>query len=175
MDTEINAKSSEKQMKKENPQKNKRSLKGLFSRRGKKSGSKKAHGFTLDMGFQWRVTLLLMVVASIFALTFALLLFQRMGGQIIIGLSGTEDSKVEDINRVALQNITSFYEEREREYQRLAESPILIPSPSSLETFSPKEEAESADADESESGADSGADSSEESSEEVATSSPSSQ
>lgn len=118
-------------MKKPVEKKERASLKDIFTKMktGAHKRTKLRYGDTLDMNFQWKVALAVLVLTAIISLTFAVTLFQRVGGRSDIGFTNIQESGIENIDTEALQDIVEHYEERRREYSRLEEGSLSVPVP----------------------------------------------
>lgn len=109
-------------------------FKNLMKKRGE--DSRRSVGYTLDTHLHWRIALSVLIIAAVLALALAVLLFRHIGGQTVIGFSGSDNTEVEGIDRSALQETISHYEDKERAFESLVTAPILIPEPVSSSVFS---------------------------------------
>ena len=118
-------------MKKPVEKKERDSLKGFFKKIKAKAHKrpKLRYGDTLDTAFHWKVALLVLVLTAIVSLTFAIILFERVGGRSDIGFTNIQESGVENIDTKALQDIVEHYEEKRREHMRFEEGFLSVPTP----------------------------------------------
>jgi hypothetical protein len=111
--------------------KEKNSIKDVFVKMKAKARKrpKLRYGDTLDMDFQWKVALAVLVLTAIISLTFAIILFERVGGRSDIGFTNIQESGVENIDTQTLQDIVEHYEEKRREHTRFEEGFLSVPTP----------------------------------------------